>query len=43
MQGGIIQQRRELGRMSHGQGLQIEPLRRPAALKVNHPSTIAAD
>jgi hypothetical protein len=43
MQGGIIQQRRELGRMSHSQGLQIEPLRWPAALEVNHPPTIAAD
>jgi hypothetical protein len=34
MQGGIIEQRRELARMSHGQGLQIEPLGRPATLKV---------
>ena len=42
MQGGIIQQRRELGRVGHGQRLQIEPLGRPATLKVNHPPTIAA-
>jgi hypothetical protein len=28
--------------MRHGQGLQIEPLGRPAALKVNHLPTIAA-
>jgi len=42
MQGGIIQQRCELGRMGHGQRLQLESLSRPAALKVNHPSTVAA-
>ena len=42
MQGSVIEQRREFGRMSHGQGLQIEPLRGPATLEVNHPPTIAA-
>jgi len=42
MQGGIIEQRREPGRMRHGQGLQIEPPGRPAALQVHHPPTIAA-
>jgi len=43
MQGGIIQQRRELGSVDYGKWLKVKPLSRPAPVKVDHPSTIAAD
>ena len=42
MQGGIIQQRRELGSVDYGKWLKVKPLSRPAPVKVDHPSTIAA-
>ena len=43
MQGGIIQQRREFESMSHGKRLKVKPLGRPAAVKIDHPSTITAE
>ena len=42
MQGDIVQQRREFGGMGHGKRLKGKSLGLPAAVKVDHPSTIAA-
>jgi hypothetical protein len=37
MQGGIIEQRRELGRVPHGPGLQIEPpVGQPRSRSITH-------
>ena len=43
MQTAVIQQRCEFGGMSRGQRFQAEPVSTPAAVKVDHPLTIAAD
>jgi hypothetical protein len=42
MQRGIVQQRREFGSVGHGKWLKVKALSRPAPVKVDHPSTIAA-
>jgi hypothetical protein len=42
MQSGIVQQRREFGSVGHGKWLKVKSLSRPAPVKVDHPSTIAA-
>jgi hypothetical protein len=42
VQGGIVKQRREFGGVSHGKWLKVKSLSRPAPVKVDHPSTIAA-
>ncbi len=42
MQGRIVQQRREFGGVGHGQRLKLKPLSKPASVKVDHLSTIAA-
>jgi hypothetical protein len=42
VQGRIVQQWRELGGVGHGQRLKVQPLRRPAEVKVDHSSTITA-
>ena len=43
MQTAVIQQRCEFGGMSRAQRFQAEPVSTPAAVKVDHPLTIAAD
>jgi hypothetical protein len=42
MQGGIIQQGRELGSVGHGERLKVKPFSRPPLVKIDHSPNIAA-
>jgi len=42
VQDRIVQQRRELGGVSHHDRLEIKPLGRPPEIQVDHPSTLTA-